>query len=145
MKTDFLKLTYFLYLCSTPLGWAEQAVFQTANEFHGARYWSSVLETDLVGQPEWETLREVPPLSPRRAESAARDRLLETFPAIKDWESEKICLRRAGNPRNWIYIVEMKPPAQGLITGGRLESIEIVVLMNGKTIKPKKIESKPNV
>ena len=71
--------------------------------------------------------------------------MLEILPAIKGWESERICLRRAGNPGNWIYVVEMKPPAPGLVTGGLPESIEIVVLMDGKTIMPKKEKSTPKV
>ena len=88
--------------------------------------------------PKWEDSQDCPPLAPRQAELAAQKALLKLMPEISNWKTEKISIRRAGYPSNWIYIVELTTLFPQGEVRGKHEEMEIVVLMNGIVINPEK-------
>lgn len=145
MKTILRKLTWCLILGSLVEASADQVVFQTVNQFGHTRYRSLVMEGDLINTPKWQEHEDFPPLSPRRAEAKARAELRTTLPAIREWRLVEFSLQRVGSSDNWIYIVEMKPSLQKETVNGQVDSIEIVVLMNERAIKPKEEKNKPRV
>lgn len=135
MKKTLLTVAFVLGLSGVLCG-AEQAVFQTVSTFNGTNYRSLVLESDLVNQPKWKATDEYPPLSPRQAESAGKAKVHEMFPSTDAWKVNKISLMRVGDPGNWIYIVQLTS-TQKPYAGGHFESIELVVLMDGRRIESK--------
>jgi len=143
MKQLIANLVFFLAFGSQCARSAEQAVFQTVNHLGQTAYRSLVLEIDLVNTPKWVEGTDSPPLSPRQAEMAARSELTRTVRQFDHWELVKFCLRRVGNPENWIYIVEMKPVVQNARASGQVDSIEIVVLLDGRAIRPNEVRGKP--
>ena len=64
------------------------------SEFEGKVYFFETTEAVLNGTPRWKTNADFPPLSPRKAEAAARNEALRLRPDIEEWLLESIKLRK---------------------------------------------------
>ena len=138
MKACIYIFTFCIILLTPHCEYAAQTVFQTSNQFRGATYRSAVSENDLTSVPKWDAHQDFPPLAPRRAELAAKRAIQKLMPEITDWTANRISIRRAGTPDNWIYVVELSTLfPQGEIRG-KLEAVEVLVLLNGIAVIPTK-------
>jgi len=96
----------------------------------------SLTKAEIQATPRWKSDSEHHAVSPRDAITAARNQL-KTFVADGGkWRLDNICLFDLGEDR-WIYVVRFfreYPPTTAVFGG---EYLEIPVLMNSFTVKPK--------
>ncbi len=138
MKQHRLILLIALALVLIPLSMpAQQTVLRTSSRFGTNEYSCVVTQEDLANCPKWAETDEWPPLSPKKAIQAATGAMKGLVEGVKNWSPERITLRRAGSVGNWVYVVTMAsifPPDAAF---GQAQSIEVVVLLDGKVVKPK--------
>ena len=86
--------------------------------------------------PSWSEDEDFPPLSPRGAIRSAKGELSELVTDAENWTLREIELRGDPTKDKWIYIVSFGGP--GTPTGGGADGAEfrIMVLMDGKAVKP---------
>ncbi len=113
------------------------AQFSSYDFNKGKRYDFEVYEDDLAQTPSWQTDDEFPPLSPRKAEKLAKSQLKELVEQPDKWRRGAIALHQMSGGDKWVYIVHFSgfhPPG---VIDGAVPMMRIVVLMNGRVIKPK--------
>jgi hypothetical protein len=132
MRTSFL-LSLLLPAISAL---ADDLVQVGSGKADGNSFDFSLTKAEIVATPRWKTGSEHPAVSPRDAISTARNQL-KTFVADGDkWRLDNICLFDLGEDR-WIYVVRFGreyPPTTAVFGA---EYLEIPVLMDGSTVKPK--------
>ena len=95
-----------------------------------------VRRVDLEAAPSWKQAREYPPLSPRRAAQAAGTFLRRIQPDYHEWVLSAITLEPTPLDNKWIYLVKYRAPVGREGLKGRMEFLEVPVLMNGQVADP---------
>jgi hypothetical protein len=89
---------------------------------------------DLEECPKWSFGDDMPSLGFKSAAEAARNRLGSVVDDPKQWEISGIALEPLNEGRHWMYSVSfLSPPVE---PSSRRDSVEIPVLLSGKTVKP---------
>ena len=111
------------------------------------QFMSRVTRDQLARTPVWDPTNEYPPLSPRKAEEAARAVLKKSL-GDRRWIRPDISLKPFdvtaddGDHREirWLYVLHF-----GLLSdpGGDSGAFNIIVLMDGTSIEPKPVAPKP--
>lgn len=83
--------------------------------------------------PAWEEGKEHPPLSPRKAEMLAKEKLKKLLKDPGKWSRSEIILNDSGDNRHWYYVVQFE---NHIGTGTQPPSMKIVVLMDGTIPEP---------
>ncbi|PAW77430.1 MAG: hypothetical protein B9S32_11825 [Verrucomicrobia bacterium Tous-C9LFEB] len=107
----------------------------------GKVYVSTIKASDLKESPKWEGT-ENPPLSAKKAESLAREKAMQLAKKkFADYVLESISINYLRTQNVWCYEVSYRNENFDLskIQSGEipLNSILILVLMNGRVIEPK--------
>lgn len=116
------------------------AQFSSYSMFDSAqrkRYDFEIYEDDLARTPAWPSNEEFPPLSPRKAETAARDQLRKLVEQPEKWSRRAIELRPMSDGDKWVYVVHFNgfhPPG---VLDGAVPQMRLIVLMDGRAIEPK--------
>jgi hypothetical protein len=126
MKRILFVVALGLWTCSLPAG---ELIYSNHFAFKGVAY-EEVIDPEVLDKaPKWSPDKEYPPISPRKAESAAVDYVSEKLDAGK-WDTEQIQLVHCLEDR-WYYVVKLHPPGP---PGGFYFSVQIVVLMDGAVV-----------
>lgn len=107
----------------------------------GKAYSSTIRPEDLKESPKWEGT-ENPPLSAKKAESLARGKAVQLAKKkFADYVVESISLNHFRDHNIWYYEISYRSENLdlGKIQSGEipLNSIRILVLMNGRVIEPR--------
>jgi hypothetical protein len=115
---------------------ADDPVQVASGKADGNSFAFTLSKAEIEVTPRWGSDSQHHAVSPQRAIDIARNQL-KTFVADGDkWRRDDICLFDLGGDR-WIYVVRFgrEYPPTTAVYGG--EYLEIPVLMNGSTVKPK--------
>lgn len=141
----------FLMLCFCVVITAQKS---DVIEGYSSQYWSyvdgkkynfKVTKELLEKTPSWKENDENPPLSVKKAISAATEQLSK-FIKIENWDFQKATLEKTNVTGKWLYLIEFSedqmkanPPKKSGIYEyiGGVKTFRIVVLMDGSTIEPK--------
>lgn len=119
----------------TPV-FAQDTAASYRSDHAGKRYDFTVTHAQLQITPDWLENAPNPPLSPRKALALARTDLAAFLPDAARWIHPKITLQEVGASRKWIYIVEFEGPLPLNTTDGPVDSMRVLVLMNGTAVRP---------
>ncbi|PXA04153.1 hypothetical protein DDZ13_08930 [Coraliomargarita sinensis] len=100
------------------------------------RYDFSVIDEDLESAPSWRSNEAYPPLSPRKADSAARELLTRLVKEPERWKRINITLSQIKDEEKWVYVIHFigfHPPG---VVDGPVPEMRVVVLMDGKPVVP---------
>jgi hypothetical protein len=103
----------------------------------GKRYDFDVYQDDLNRTPAWQTNEEFPPLSPRKAEAAARRQLDKLVEHAERWNRRIVALHQMSDSDKWVYVVHFSgfhPPG---VLDGAVPQMRLVVLMDGRALEPR--------
>src|SRR5262245_23555164 len=103
----------------------------------GQRWDFIVRKDDLDRSPAWSELIDDPPLPPRSAIQAAQLLLDRLVSNAREWRLRRVRLDQIGRPDGWVYVVEFSEPPPSPL-GGLVSRMEIVVLMTGVAVEPKR-------
>lgn len=107
-------------------------------DFEGTLYFFQTTRGSLRATPKWKTDAAFPPLSPRRAETAALKRAQQVRPDVQKWYRESISLMESGDDA-WFYLVRFWQGDVGIT--GLPHFLDVPVLMDGRALpaitKPK--------
>ena len=118
------------------VGWLAQADANSVSSyFDGKRYDFTFTCEELEATPAWPGTEAHPPLEPREALNIARGQLDTLVPNASEWRLGEISLRQACTPDQWYYVVSLSPPPPRP-DGGITPIFDLVVLMNGRAIRP---------
>jgi hypothetical protein len=124
--------------------WSVKSDFKT---LHSIQFVSRLTHDQLVKTPAWQSDSEYPPLSPRKAEKLALA-MLHTIMGERDWSQPNISLKAfdvgqdSSGQRDvrWFYVLQFGLVSPAAYEGG---SFNIIVLMDGTVIEPKRVDNKP--
>jgi hypothetical protein len=125
-----------LFLPLALSAFADDPVQVASGKADGNSFAFTLSKAQIEATPQWRTDSEHHAVWPQRAIDIARNQL-KTFVADGDkWRRDDICLFDLGGDR-WIYVVRFgrEYPPDIAVYGG--EYLEIPVLMDGSTVKPK--------
>ena len=107
----------------------------------GQQFDSAVTQALLDAAPKWATDAETPPLSPKTAIDAAHAQLAKLTADADRWTVDSISLQSVGLRRDWIYVVRFRgepAPARGRSGAAAPGSFQLIVLLNGSVVEPKR-------
>ncbi len=104
--------------------------------YDGKKYEFNVSYDQLEATPTWTEEAENPPLAPRKAMATALSYLPKLVSNAEKWKFASLHLEPVVNKGKWIYIVKFVSPHPPGIVDGPVRTMDIIVLMNGKTVKP---------
>ena len=102
------------------------------SEFEGNVWFFETTEAVLNRTPRWETNAEFPPLSPRKAEVAARAEAQRLRPDVKVWSLDTVELRPVIDDC-WCYVVGLH--RGDIAITGKPYFLKVPVLMNGQAVQ----------
>lgn len=91
-----------------------------------------MLHSRLIETPVWREAKQNPPLSPRKADKAARNYIKTLISDSEEWIRTEIRLCEVAN-EHWIYEVVFVQAERGVFTGP-CPTLVIVVLMDGQVV-----------
>ena len=95
-----------------------------------------VTRPQLDETPSWPDEAENPPLSARKAIAIARSYLPKLVSDAERWSLGRVSLKPMGKDK-WVYVVQMnEPDLPRPMLGKTVHTMQLVVLMNGETVKP---------
>ena len=108
----------------------------THNSYVDGQRWEYVVtRQDTESSPRWREVDVSPPLPPRVAIQSARFLLWQLIKDARTWRLASVKLQPIYRPGDWIYLVEFAPPPPRT-HGGLINTMTVVVLMNGRAIVP---------
>ena len=113
------------------------AEFSSYDFQQGKRFDFQVYEDELARTPAWRADEEFPPLSPRKADASASDRLEKLVEQADRWRRKAIELHQMKGNDRWVYVVHFTgfhPPG---VFDGMVPKMRVVVLMDGRAIEPR--------
>ena len=122
-------------LLVTP-SFAQDTAASYRSDHAGKRYDFTVTHAQIQLTPDWPEDADNPPLSPRKALAKARLDLATFLSDAERWTPPKITLAEVGAPHKWIYIVEFEGPLPPHVIDGAVDTMRVLVLMNGTAVKP---------
>ena len=128
------------YAMTEPLNWGVQyangrpsdTVALGLSVFEGKTYFFETTEAVLNGTPRWNTNADFPPLSPRKAEAAARSEAQQLRPDVATWWLETIELRPIIDGC-WCYAVRLTRGDVAIT--GMPYFLTVPVLMSGQAVQ----------
>ncbi len=115
---------------------AQDTAASYRSDHAGKRYDFTVTHAQIHLTPNWPENADNPPLSPREALAKARLDLVTFLPDAMQWTHPKITLIEVSEPHKWMYIVEFEGPLPPHTIDGPVDTMRVLVLMNGTAIKP---------
>ena len=131
MITTIVVLTFVMQAASVN----ETAEGKYSSYVDGKRWDFIVSRQDIENSPRWREVDVSPPLPPRVAIQSARFLLWQLIKDARTWRLASVKLQPIYRPGDWIYLVEFAPPPPRT-HGGLINTMTVVVLMNGRAIVP---------
>ena len=103
----------------------------------GKQFTLEIQRSELEATPSWEAESENAPLSARRAIKAASVWLTRIMPDSGKWEMTEVAIQPTLVNNKWLYLVRYRAPIPPEGLKGRMEVLEVVVLMNERVVEPK--------
>jgi hypothetical protein len=132
--------TLSVVICSVSAVLADKpSGFHAADgEINHQRFMSRVSLAEI--HPKWSPdSRETPPLSPGRAQAIARKQLEYVVPSGQKWYVEAIRIIDGHEHRDWLYEIAFRREYPSNVTVFDGDRMNILVLMDGTPVKPKRI------
>lgn len=142
MRLRIIAFVVVLASTSQARGGEPRWRYSASGHADSQQFVSRVSDAALARAPVWSQEVERPPLSPRRARRVACKQLQDSVQEARDWELREIGLVDTGDSLHWIYVVHFDrryPDNVGVAEG--VEFFDIVVLMDGISIRPEEIPS----
>ena len=146
--TIFILIAMFCASCQHPRSQSQshaansvedsEMVNLSMSQFEGVLYFFRTSRGSLRKTPKWNRSAEFPPLSPRRAQEAAWNRVRQLRPDVRSWYRESISLHPFGNSLydfntdEWFYVVQFSR-ADVPVTGVPFY-LDVPVLMDGRAL-----------
>jgi len=99
-------------------------------------YEFTVSQADILRTPIWTSGAEFPPLSARKAQDIARQKMQELLGSGKQqWELRETTILDMGDGMHFVYAIQFEPPSDGQ-SCTMCDFMRILVLMDGTVPKP---------
>ena len=107
----------------------------SVSDFESSTFHFQISRSELLQTPKWRDGRQFPPLSPRKAETAALRRAQQLRPDVSKWNLEEISLLRWAWPDDdrWYYLVTFW--RGDIAITGLPYFLRIPVLMDGTAVQ----------
>jgi hypothetical protein len=132
MKLPLLFLLGMIPLMAAPASSGNAATYRS--DYAGKRYDFEVTHAQVMASPDWADDAENPPLAARKALELAHAELATLLPDAAQWKNSSITLQPLVSARKWVYLLEFHHASVG---DGPVDSMRLVVLMDGTVVKPR--------